>query len=43
MFCVGTPVHIQQADIVLLQRAVIVFVFYLDSTHVRLASSLYIH
>ena len=39
----GTEVHIQQADIVLLQCAVIMFLFYLDSTHLRLASSLYIY
>ena len=42
-FYLGTSVHIQQADIVLLQCAVIMFLFYLDSTHRCLASPLYIH
>ena len=43
IFCLGISVHIQQADIVLLQCAVVMFLFYLDFTHGRLASSLHIY
>ena len=42
MFCLGISAHIQQADIVLLRCAVIIFMFHLTFTHGRLASSLYI-
>ena len=43
MCCLGTSVHTQQADIVLLQCTVAMFLFYVDFTHGRLASSLYIY
>ena len=43
MCCLGTSVHIQQANTVLLQCTVVMFLFYLTFTYGRLASSLSIH